>query len=298
MRDRAGLFAAPRDLTPQHIRFGINSNHGDGASKIMDPELLFDQYQHPEALGREGARDRRGLRDNLGTAAMGAVGVAALAGAAKLASPALISRRGFLTGAGAAGATLAATGASAKQSVLLCPPQVGRFGGGGLSGGPASLVEGDFDYSGAVPDDGPGLRHLKMVNPHNHERFEGDFVVDGQYNQPVLDQFAQFARDWRQNEAKPFSPATIEIIWKIWRTLEMDEPFRLNSGYRSPRTNASLPGAATQSLHLKAMAADLSCDSRSPAQVHAVARQIGGGGVGRYNTFTHVDSGRVRYWGG
>jgi len=230
----------------------------------MNPELMFDQHEHR-----------------------------------KLFTPAILTRRAFIgSAAGAVGMT--ASAANAGVSALLCPPKVGRFGGGaGPNGaGPESLVAGDYDYSGSVPDDGPGLRHLEMINPHTGERFSGDFVVDGQYNQAVIEDFSRFARDWRQNEVKPFSPATIEIVWKIWRTLEMTEPFRLNSGYRSPKTNASLPGAASQSLHLRAKAADLSCDSRSPSQVYKVARKLGAGGCGSYSSFTHVDSGRVRYWSG
>jgi uncharacterized protein YcbK (DUF882 family) len=141
---------------------------------------------------------------------------------------------------------------------------------------------------------------LRMFNPHTKETFEGDIVVNGEFNQEVMAQFSRFARDWRQNEVKPFSPTTVNIIWTIWRELNMDEPFSLNSGYRSPKTNASLSGAATQSLHLKAMAADLSCSTRSVADIHKIAVGIKGGGVGRYDSsnFVHVDSGRVRYWSG
>lgn len=218
----------------------------------------------------------------------------------KLFAPQIISRRGFL-GFGVAAASMAATSASANVSALLCPPQVGKFGGGrgSLSTSGENYLANDTDFSSAMPDDGPGVRHLIMKNPHTGETFAGNYVENGEYNQAVLKEFSRFARDWRENDVRDFSPKTLDIIYKVWKELGMTEPFRLNSGYRSPVTNAALEskGAASQSLHMKALAADISCDSRTPLQVHKVAKDLKAGGVGRYNGFTHVDSGTVRYWG-
>lgn len=214
-------------------------------------------------------------------------------------APRMSRRRLLGLGAGAAGALFAAP-ASASISALMCPPQVGSFGGGSsVAAEGGSLMTGDIDYSGVVPDDGPGMRHLKIINAHTGDVFDRPYVVDGSYDQGALEEFARFARDWRQNEWVPFDPKAIDIVWKTWRLLDTSEPFRLNSGYRSPRTNASLPGAARQSLHLQAKACDLSIGSRSVAQVHAAAVSLKAGGVGKYtsSSFVHIDSGRVRYWG-
>lgn len=156
----------------------------------------------------------------------------------------------------------------------------------------------DYDLGGKIKDDGPGLRRLVMVNAHTGERFDAEYVVDGRYVREAIEQFSIFARDWREDEVKTFNPATMDIIWKVWKLLDTSEPFRLNSGYRSPKTNASLPGAALQSLHMKAWAADLSMDSRTPNQVQAAAKSLRAGGVGSYSSFTHVDCGSLRYWRG
>ena len=206
------------------------------------------------------------------------------------------SRRRFLTLA-AAGA-IAAPAPARAISALMCPPQAGVFAGGATGGGTPHFAE-DIDYSGAVPDDGPGMRRLTMTNRATGERFDRPFVENGQYVQEALDEFSYFARDRRANEVRDFDPNTIEIIWKIWRKLDTSAPFNLNSGYRSPTTNASLPGAAKQSMHLYAKAADLTISNRSVAQVYNAARAVNGGGVGRYtdDNFVHVDSGRVRTWG-
>ncbi|MYH34569.1 MAG: DUF882 domain-containing protein [Gammaproteobacteria bacterium] len=57
-------------------------------------------------------------------------------------------------------------------------------------------------------------------------------------------------------------------------------------------------GAARNSLHLEAKAADISLEGIRPSIVAAAARRTGLGGVGRYPGFVHVDSGRPRHWAG
>lgn len=197
---------------------------------------------------------------------------------------------------------VSASPAEASVSSLMCPPEAGSFGGdaSGYSPPGAGVDQtGAIDYSKAIPDDGPGLRHLTMTNFRTGETFDRDFVVDGKFVQDAVDEFSHFGRDWRVNEVKPFNPENLDIVWNIWRRLKMTEPFNLNSGFRSPETNASLPGSATQSLHMQAMATDISTQTRTVDQIHSAAVSLKAGGVGKYTAehFVHVDSGRVRYWG-
>jgi uncharacterized protein YcbK (DUF882 family) len=211
----------------------------------------------------------------------------------------IVNRRRFLTGGVATASALVSGAANAGISALMCPPMVGSFATGGLADGPTNLLGGNEDYSGTVPDDGPGMRRLIMVNGRTGERFDRAFVENGEYVSSALEEFSTFARDWRQNESIPFDPSTIDIIWKIWKKLDTTSVFNLNSGYRSPMTNASLPGTAKQSLHLRAKAADLSISGRSVNQIYAAAMSLRSGGVGKYSdsNFVHVDSGRHRTWG-
>jgi uncharacterized protein YcbK (DUF882 family) len=211
----------------------------------------------------------------------------------------IISRRRLLAVGGAAVGTLASGAANAGISALMCPPQVGSFARGGLADGPTNLLGGSEDYTGDVPDDGPGMRHLIMTNGRTGERFDRAFVENGEYVSDALQEFSRFARDWRQNESIPFDPKTIDIIWKVWKKLDTTAVFNLNSGYRSPKTNASLNGTAKQSLHLRAKAADLSISGRSVNQIYSAAMSLKAGGVGKYTDshFVHVDSGRHRTWG-
>lgn len=83
---------------------------------------------------------------------------------------------------------------------------------------------------------------------------------------------------------------------------EVGEPIRrIVSAYRSPAYNARCPGARPGSFHTRNMALDLQFRS-SPRTVAAAARKIREqgsfkGGVGRYSSFTHIDTrGRNADW--
>lgn len=65
-------------------------------------------------------------------------------------------------------------------------------------------------------------------------------------------------------------------------------PVTINSGYRCPTHNRNV-GGATQSQHLLGTAADFTVQGVSPAAVYAKLDPLWDGGLGRYNTFTHID---------
>lgn len=63
----------------------------------------------------------------------------------------------------------------------------------------------------------------------------------------------------------------------------------INSGYRTPAYNKKV-GGATYSQHMYGTAADISVSGVSPSEVYKYADSILlKGGVGKYDTFTHVD---------
>jgi uncharacterized protein YcbK (DUF882 family) len=67
-----------------------------------------------------------------------------------------------------------------------------------------------------------------------------------------------------------------------------DKPVHVNSGYRCPKHNKSV-GGAIGSQHLKGTAADIWVTDVSPDQVYANLNQNHEGGLGKYDTFTHID---------
>ncbi|HEX2949328.1 MAG TPA: D-Ala-D-Ala carboxypeptidase family metallohydrolase [Armatimonadota bacterium] len=71
----------------------------------------------------------------------------------------------------------------------------------------------------------------------------------------------------------------------------INKPVHLNCGYRCPRHNASV-GGAPHSQHMEGRAADIVVPGMSPSQVARYAELIPAfrnGGIGIYDTFTHVD---------
>ena len=110
-------------------------------------------------------------------------------------------------------------------------------------------------------------------------------------------------RDWRTGQAINIDTRNIDIMAAAHRLMDVNEPYMLLSGYRSPQTNAMLRsrsgGVAKNSLHMKGQAADLRLASRSVGQMFQAAKACAAGGVGKYSgsNFVHMDCGQVRTWG-
>jgi uncharacterized protein YcbK (DUF882 family) len=82
----------------------------------------------------------------------------------------------------------------------------------------------------------------------------------------------------------------------------LDEPIKINSGWRCEEYNRKIKGAK-RSQHLLGKAADIRIKDLTPDEVaNAIEKlQEGGfikkGGLGRYNSFTHIDiRGRNARW--
>ncbi len=93
----------------------------------------------------------------------------------------------------------------------------------------------------------------------------------------------------------------LDLLFLIQAWLRINRlPTRIliNSGYRTPQHNATLEGAARNSLHMRGMAADIRIPGVSVERLGKLVRAIGAGGVGFYPSkgFIHVDVGRVRTW--
>ena len=73
-------------------------------------------------------------------------------------------------------------------------------------------------------------------------------------------------------------------------------PLTVLSAFRSPYHNAFV-GGAPLSLHLKALAVDLSIVKQDKRLMERIAKEEGFTGFGYYRTFLHIDLGRPRFWG-
>ena len=108
-------------------------------------------------------------------------------------------------------------------------------------------------------------------------------------------------RDVRADRATRMDVRLIHLLFgmQAWlRAVGIRQPLRVNSGYRTPATNADTEGAAVHSRHLAGQAADIAVEGIPSAVLAQLASRFDAGGVGVYPTFVHVDTGPVRTWAG
>ena len=147
------------------------------------------------------------------------------------------------------------------------------------------------------------IRRIRMYSGRTGETLDTIYWVEDEYIKEVAKEINYFMRDWRSDMTKSVDLRTVDILAASGRLMDVNEPYLLLSGYRSPATNAMLrarsSGVAKNSLHMKAMAADIRLKSRSVNQIAKAAVACNAGGVGRYtgSNFVHMDSGAIRSWG-
>lgn len=143
-----------------------------------------------------------------------------------------------------------------------------------------------------------------MYSGRTGESIDTIYWVDGEYIGEALKEITYFMRDWRNSKVKSVDARTVDIMAAAHGLMDVNEPYMLLSGYRSPETNAMLRsrsrGVAKNSLHMQAQAADLRLKSRSISQMASAAKSCSAGGVGTYrgSNFVHMDCGPIRTWNG
>lgn len=145
-------------------------------------------------------------------------------------------------------------------------------------------------------------RFLSFQNLHTGEHVKLEYWADGGYIQKALGSIAHVLRDHRNDAVHHIDPTLLDLLHRVRTTLEVDTPFHVISGYRSPESNAKLAarsgGVATRSLHMDGKAIDIRIPGVDLRYLHKAAKSLQAGGVGFYaqSNFVHMDTGRVRYW--
>jgi len=120
------------------------------------------------------------------------------------------------------------------------------------------------------------------------------------YDIRALVRIQRLLRDLRANTAGPVPTLLLDMLSLIQERIGYTRPLRVISGYRTPQTNASLPFAAPNSLHMRGMATDIVVPGMAQADVcaHAMllSHHLGFMGIGWYGSFTHVDIGPKASW--
>ena len=86
-----------------------------------------------------------------------------------------------------------------------------------------------------------------------------------------------------------------ELVWTLEKIREhFNKPVIINSAYRTPTHNKAV-GGSPSSRHLLGQAVDIRIKGVSPSTVYAFCSSLlNTGGVGKYDTFTHVDVRKVK----
>lgn len=137
-------------------------------------------------------------------------------------------------------------------------------------------------------------RDLLMINQQTDEVFQEVYFDGHAYIADSLARFAHFARDLRTNEFGEMDPHLLDLAFEIQRRAGADEPLILTHGFRSSSRNVR--GGAANSHHLHGQALDITHHRLGSRGLHKVAASIGRGGLSRYSSFIHIDTGETRTW--
>jgi len=150
--------------------------------------------------------------------------------------------------------------------------------------------------------DDKGERFIWLTRRDSGEQFKEIFFADGKYNYEAYKKFCWLMRDIRGgDEMVSIDANLLNVAYKIQNTLlsfNIRKPININSGYRSPKTNAATEGAAKNSFHTKGKAIDISIEGLDPSLVGYLGVIMAKGGVGFYpsKNFIHLDMGDKRQW--
>jgi len=127
-----------------------------------------------------------------------------------------------------------------------------------------------------------GAQTIKAINSRKNH-----VGVLGSYN-------FKYSEFWcnDKNRTRPPNGMDNELILKLERLRYLlgNKPIVINSGYRTVAHNKFVNGSKN-SQHLYGRAVDIAVKDVKPSEVYRVAdRLFAKGGVGKYNTFTHVDT--------
>lgn len=158
-----------------------------------------------------------------------------------------------------------------------------------------------------IPSDLPviqkGQKSLSFYNVHTGESLKKCvFWADGKFDPVALKNVDRLFRDHRTDKVHSIDYRLLNLLHNIAQKLGAQKPIHLVSGYRCLETNNRLRlnegyGVAKHSQHTLGRAADIYIEGYSLRKIGQIALNLKSGGVGRYDSFVHVDTGRIRRWG-
>lgn len=152
---------------------------------------------------------------------------------------------------------------------------------------------------------------LRLYNANTKERYEIQLFRGSEWNPAGLIVCDWMMRDWRENMVVHCDRRLYAALYVLQRYFSPQGMVTINSGFRSKKTNDMLRRRelakndgeeswrtpAVNSLHTRAMAVDFVIPGVSLKKVGDAIWDLKLGGLGRYTTFNHMDTGRRRRWG-
>ncbi len=135
----------------------------------------------------------------------------------------------------------------------------------------------------------------------NGASYKIPFVREGKIDPEGYNDLCRIFADVRAGVAVQMDPNLFMVLSRAQEWLksnQIERPIILTSGYRTEHTNASIEGAAFNSMHLYGKAADIKIDGLPSDYLARLLRMCGGSGIGIYSSFVHVDTWRERAWRG
>ncbi|MDP2866183.1 MAG: DUF882 domain-containing protein, partial [Elusimicrobiota bacterium] len=115
-------------------------------------------------------------------------------------------------------------------------------------------------------------------------------LADGAYDGDALARLDRFMRCRLTGREIPMAVKLVELLDAVEDKFGK-KGLILLSGYRTPKLNGKLPGAAKHSMHMLGWAADIKVPGYSSTKVRKFGQKLAVGGVGYYpyKGFTHLD---------
>lgn len=172
----------------------------------------------------------------------------------------------------------------------------------GAVGGASLAITSPFP-SLASPTPWPQIGvHRLWIATTNGEELAVKFWDGQRFDAHRLVELSWLLRDWRDdNAAVSINRTLFRDLAQIQTGLSLrtgrPRLILVNSGYRTPRRNATLEGASPHSQHIVGRACDFNLEGVRPSLVADYAAAYGVNGLGRYADFTHIDVGPAgRRW--
>lgn len=141
-------------------------------------------------------------------------------------------------------------------------------------------------------------KQLKADSVENKFKIENNYIVfdnSANLSYKVLPNFT-LSELLTKNPVSSYTKLNKDLLLRLNAVRQkLNKPIKINSGYRSPEYNKTVPNSASNSLHTKGDALDLGVEDTQV--LSDVVKSFGWSGeLGIYNTFCHIGIGSTGTW--